>query len=75
MAFNVSVSNQKQDEASLLALANVEILAEAEELEVICGRAPGLCWIKSDRLKFCKEYAYYECDRSDDPQNSCYEPC
>jgi sensor histidine kinase regulating citrate/malate metabolism len=30
VAFNVSISNQKQDKASMLALANVEVLAEAE---------------------------------------------
>ena len=31
VAFNVTLSNQKQDKASMLALANVEVLAEAEE--------------------------------------------
>ncbi len=30
VAFNVSVSNQKQDAASMLALANVEALAQGE---------------------------------------------
>jgi|JFJP01.1.fsa_nt_gi hypothetical protein len=30
-AFNVSVSNQKSDKTSMLALANVEVLADAEE--------------------------------------------
>ncbi len=32
VAFNVSVSNQKQDAASLLALANVEALADGETM-------------------------------------------
>ena len=39
VAFNVSLSNQKQDKASMLALANVEVLAEAESdcfLKVNC---------------------------------------
>jgi len=33
VAFNVTLSNQKQDAASLLALANVEALAQSEGQE------------------------------------------
>jgi len=34
MAFNVTLSNQKQDKASMLALANVEALAQDGEIGV-----------------------------------------
>jgi len=33
MAFNVTLSNQKQDKASMLALANVEALADPEDVD------------------------------------------
>ena len=36
VAFNVTLSNQKQDKASMLALANVEALAEDEFEESPC---------------------------------------
>ena len=74
VAFNVSISNQKQDKASMLALANVEVLAEAEEFTVTCGRTEGHCWIDLGMLKFCGEYSYFDCIRSEEPSNYCVRP-
>jgi len=37
VAFNVTLSNQKQDKASLLALANVEALAQSEIIDYVIG--------------------------------------
>jgi hypothetical protein len=44
VALNVSMSNQKQDAASMLALANVEALAEGEEFTITCDQYEGRCW-------------------------------
>ena len=74
VAFNVSLNTGKTNNASLLALANVEALA-SEGVTVTCGKTGGACWKETYRMKYCKEYTYYECERSDDPKNSCNVPC
>ena len=75
MALNVNITNKKSDKASLLALANVEALANPEEITVICGYAGGPCWVQGYAFKYCGERGYYQCVRSDDPHNSCVNPC
>lgn len=49
IAFNVTVSNQKTNKASLLALANVEALAQSEANNngVICHGAGAYCFTRN----------------------------
>jgi hypothetical protein len=49
VAFNVSITNQKQDAASMLALANVEALAGGEvTFPYLCMGDNGLCYVETD---------------------------
>ncbi len=48
VAFNVSLNTGKTNNASLLALANVEALADTEEGGITCHQtcyhSPAICW-------------------------------
>lgn len=57
-------ASQKKVEMSDLAMANVEALAqdnELEEVEIICGQNSGPCWMKSGMLCFVDEAHDYAC--------------
>ena len=56
-------------------MANVEALEQSEEGTITCGASEGACWIEGYDFRMCGEYNFYECVRSDDPHNSCYDPC
>ena len=56
---------------------NVEALTNGEGGTIICGgrEHKGACWRKGYSLKFCKEYSYYACEATGNPQDYCTEPC
>lgn len=71
-------TNQQKDVMSDLVLANVEALAMIEDLpevEIICDRKPGRCWIKDYDLCMKGEYTGYRCMRTDNPVFYCTTPC
>ncbi len=77
VAFNVTLSNQKQDAASLLALANVEALAQSgEEWEIICSLGDkGYCFADGMWLCMQGETVCYSCEFTGSKNDMCWCPC
>lgn len=63
--------------ADLMLDENVEALTQGEEATIICGSREhkGKCWAETINLKFCKEYSYYECYATGNPNTYCWQPC
>ncbi len=72
VAFNVSLNTGKTNNASLLALANVEALAGGEEFTITCHQScyhsPAKCW----RTRWSNGNMDAYCEWTGFASNTCY---
>ncbi len=76
VALNVNMTNKKSDKTSLLALANVEALAEGEEFEITCSYGDkGYCFASGMNLCMQGETVCYSCVFTGSKYDLCWCNC
>jgi hypothetical protein len=76
VALNVNLGAKKSGEVSLLALANIEALANGEEGGITCSSGSyGQCFTSGYWLCMQGEYTCYSCVFTGYQRDSCWCPC